>query len=379
MRRTKQLVASLVCVIAGVAAPSPATQPATPPDAPKMPAIARQFADTNTHPPLLQGQNAAHAYLAAWDSIATEQHAVLHARAGTNEDQPAMLAQQQAYIEKLINAATMEQCDWGLDYKSGWELVVPHLSLVRGSSRALMADASRLMALPAEGESRAANEQQAIRRIRAMLRMSEHVRNDGFIVSSLVGCSMNGQACKWIDERLQSGALSTDSAQQLLGAMRAMNTDDLFGAHASIMAEWEMFDLWFKDKFQGEHAAKELAAFIPVPTGDVPQPIDHAIREMNQTQLDAAVARFKDFYTDSAAAWSQPNGHDELQRLAAAAVNGEYGLLTQRMAPVFGKPWTTDSVSRKTFENTKTLLATYLQHGGTLPEELRTPPTPPSH
>jgi hypothetical protein len=370
MRGGKQLLAAaLLMTVAGAAGAQPTNTQA----AQKIPTIAEQFASSNNRPPLLQGQNAAQAYVAAWDSISPDQRGTLHSRQGEDERQVSMLVEQQAYVGKIINAAMMDECDWGLDYKGGLELLLPHLGLMRGSARMLIADASRLMAIEAQGETRAANEREAVRRVKAAMRMSEHVRHDRILISGLVGAAMNSLTCSWVEDRLRSGTLSTDSAQQVLGTMRPMNTEDVFGLRDSVMGEWEIFDLWFKEKFQGERGAKELADFMPMVSGDGLQPTDEVIRKMDRNQLDAAVARLKDFYVDSAAIWDQPKAHDELLRLATAVTSGEYGVVAQRMAPSLVKAWSADKKGQGTFEATKKMLEAYIQNDGKMPAEMQKP------
>ncbi|HLP84514.1 MAG TPA: hypothetical protein VK157_09205 [Phycisphaerales bacterium] len=336
--------------------------------APKAPTVKQTLLEGGSKPPVLNGMNAANAYLDLWESLPDDKR-----RAIDGEATDSALLEQQAYISRLIDIAMMEQCDWGLNYNAGLELLLPQLGTLRSSARTLAKDATRLMSLEGTDQQRAANQLEAVRRIKAVSRMSQHVKTDRILISGLVGAAINNLACSWIDERLHAGTLSTDSAQQLLSNLRSMQNDDLFSLNASVQGEWDIFDAWFKNKFAGEDAAKQLAEAIPALSDGNAAPADAIISAMSRKELDASIARMRDFYTDIADVWSKPDGRERIAKLSTAVTAGDYGPVAQRLAPALDKSWASDKKGRETYENTMKLLQAYINNNGALPADL-TPP-----
>lgn len=331
----------------------------------KVPTVAQQFAEAKVVPPLLQGENAANAYMAAWDSLPAE--ARVSAGNSDDERQQSTLVEQQAYIERLINAAMMEKCDWGLNYEGGLDALLPHLGLMRNSARTLAADATRLMQLEGTPEQKATHEREAIRRIKAVFRLSLHVREDRVLISSLVSAAITKLGCSWVDERLKAGTLSVDSAQVVLGTMRSMQRDDLFGTRASVSGEGEMMLAWIKREFSGEEGPKKMSELMERLDSSGAQPVDVAIAKMTPKELDAAVGQLRDFYSDNVAAWDKPDAQDQIARMATAVSGGEYGPVAMRLAAVLSQAWIADNRLRREFGETKKRLESYVQHGGKLP------------
>jgi hypothetical protein len=333
----------------------------------QIPTVAKQFADAKVVPPLLQGENAANAYMAAWDSLPAD----ARASAGNNDDerQHSTLVEQQAYVERLISAAMMEKCDWGLNYEGGLDAQLPHLGLMRHSARTLAADATRLMQLEGTAEQKATHEREAMRRIKALFRLGLHVREDRVLISSLVSAAMTKLGCSWVDERMKVGTLSVDSAQVVLGTMRSMQRDDLFGTRASVSGEGEMMLAWMKREFSGEEGPKKLAELTERLDASGTHPVDTVIAKMTTKELDAAIAQLGDFYSDNVAAWDKPDAQDQIARMATAVSGGEYGPVAMRLAAVLNQAWIADNKLRREFGETKKRLESYVLNGGTLPAE----------
>jgi hypothetical protein len=328
-----------------------------------------KFDQSQNKPPVLQGQNAANAYIAAWDSVSGEMRSVLSDTA--DERQGSALVENQAYIERIIAAAMMEKCDWGLDYNGGLELLLPHLGQMRAAARTLIADATRLMKLEGTPEQRAQHEREAVRRVIAVLRMSAHVSRDRIVISALVSSAINSVGRDWATSRVREGTLSTDSAQQVLGTLRALEREDMFGARESVRGEWDILDAWLKNRYGGDDGAKKLAELLPSLGGDGVHPADDTIAKMNRAEFDAAIARTRDFYMDNVEAWDKPDAKDRLSKLATSVSNGEYGPVALRLAAVLERAWAADDKSRREFAAAKSLLDTYVQHNGKLPPEVQ--------
>jgi ribosomal protein L31E len=341
-------------------------QPETPA---KQQTIAEQFVESKATPPLLQGANAANAYIAAWDSVSSDTRVI----AGNEVDErhASTLAEHQTYVERLIGAAMMAKCDWGLNYGGGLDTQLPHLKLMRSSARTLTADATRLMQLEGTAEQRTAREREAMRRIQAVIRMSTHVREDRVLISSLVSAAIMNVGRQWVDERVRAGTLSVESAQVVLGTMRAVQTDDLFGMRDSVEGEGDIFDTWLKSEFGGADGPEKLGQFIGTIQGDGLQPPDAVISKLSREEFDSAVTKMRQFYTDNAKIWLQPDAPEQIARLAASVRDNAYGPIAMRLAAVLGNPWASDDKLQRQFEETTKLLEAYVVHNGKLPDEFR--------
>lgn len=343
------------------------------PEAPaKAPSIMEQFAESKVNPPLLQGENAATAYIAAWDSISADTRVIVGNSA--DERQHSTLVEQQAYVERLIAAAMLDKCDWGLNYAGGLDTLLPHLGMMRASARVLAADATRLMSLEGTTEQRAAHEREAMRRIKAILGLSRHVRDDRVLISSLVSAAITSLGRSWVEERVYAGTLSVESAQVALGAMRQMRREDLFGIRASVEGEGDIFDNWLKAEFSDEAGPEKLAELIGTMQAEVSNPADAVIAKMTRAEFDKAVAQMREFYTDNAAVWTKPDGREQIGKLATAVLAGDYGPITMRLAAVLDRAWTADDTARREFGATEKLLEAYIAHAGKLPAEMQKQP-----
>jgi hypothetical protein len=387
MRGGKQLLAAaLLMTVAGaagaqvghtskdvkVAAPAaeqtpPATQ-TQPTDHVKLPSASESFLAAGNKPPLLSGMNAANAYLALWDTLPPDgRHAI------DGEATDSSLAQHQEYIKRLVETAMMDQCDWGLNYEAGFDLLMPQLGIMRSSARTLMADATRLESLSGCGMQVAEYQSEATRRVKAAMHMSQHVRNDRILISGLVGAAMNSLACGWVQERLQSQMLSTESAVQVLSTMRTMNESDLFGMHEAVRGEWDIMNAMLASKFAGEEGPRRLSEYVVTLSRDGVHPADEAISKMTRKEFDDAIVRMQAFYADSAAAWDKADAQEQLSRLATAVASGEYGPVATRLAAVLDRAWSADKKARDTFATTKKMLEAYIQNDGKMPAEMQKP------
>lgn len=335
----------------------------------KTPSIMEQFAESKVNPPLLQGENAARAYMAAWDSVTADARVIMDN--SVDERQHSTLVEHQAYVERLIAAAMMDECDWGLHYAGGLETLLPHLGLMRRTARTLASDATRLVNLEGTAEQRVMHEREAMRRVKAIFGVSRHLRDDRVLISSLVSAAVAGLGRSWLEERVYAGTLSVDSAQVALGAMRSMQREDLYGMRASVDGEGDIVDNWLKAEYSDEDGPAKLADFIGTLQSEGTNPADAAIAKMSRAEFDKAVVQVRQFYADNAKVWLEEDGKQQVARLAEVTRNGEYGPVTARLAAVLDRAWTADEKSRREFADTVKLLEAYVANEGKLPTEMQ--------
>src|SRR5262245_43418290 len=87
--------------------------------------------------------NAAWKFFEVWDSLSSAQRAeLIHAAyPRITQDQPPkldaatrqILLKNQPYIQGLMQAAAMDECDWGVQHQYGADFRLPHLGLLRSS------------------------------------------------------------------------------------------------------------------------------------------------------------------------------------------------------------------------------------------------------
>ncbi|MHC4636327.1 MAG: hypothetical protein ACYTBP_05835 [Planctomycetota bacterium] len=124
------------------------------------------------------------------------------------------------YIEKsryLMNlvetAADLEQCDWGVKYSDGFEVLIPHLSQTRIIGFLLLAEA-RILAEKDDYES-------AIDRCLTAYKMGIHISQGHTMISCLVGYSIHRIANGCIRDILSSMEVDLETLQWLKGELDA--------------------------------------------------------------------------------------------------------------------------------------------------------------
>jgi len=109
-------------------------------------------------------------------------------------------------IKLAVVASELRQCDWGLRYSKGFDMLLSHLGQIRGLTRILIAEA-RIQA--SKG-----NYELALERCVTTLRMSRHV-GDETLVSSLVGTAVEAMAGDCIADLLGQMPANSKLLEQL--------------------------------------------------------------------------------------------------------------------------------------------------------------------
>ncbi len=96
-------------------------------------------------------------------------------------------------IRDIVSAAEIKNCDWGLDFSEGFELLMPHLARCRQAAYLLVADV-KIRAEKGDYKT-------ALERCITMHKMAAHVGDDT-LISYLVGMTINETANKCIADIL---------------------------------------------------------------------------------------------------------------------------------------------------------------------------------
>jgi hypothetical protein len=307
-------------------------------------------------PPETARQNAALLYFQAWQSVpqATLER-VVNERADAR-----VLVEHEALVGGLLRAAETEHCDWGLQYEQGLKALLPHVGLMRKTARIIAADAERLM----KGEPKEAGE--VSRRLGALVRMSNQLRGDRVLISTLVGIAINKLAGMTIDPWLDDGTLPIDTAQACLNAYRSLPKDDPFGVEAGITGERDWFIKWVRETYKGEQAgrefAEEMASFVDVTAAG---PVaTQRLEAMDEEDFGAELDRLAGYYQEAVEEWGKPDAREKLEALAEKVGKGEFGAAAPFLAPALGTVHASDKAGRDEIERMVNRLTRYIGEGG---------------
>jgi len=316
-------------------------------------------------PPAIPGKNnAALLYYQAWQSIDDQ----VRGQMNTGEADDATLIKHQSYIESLLRAAETRDCDWGLRYEEGIELLLPHLGALRGTARTFKGDAERLFDATDEESHR-----QATRRIAALYPMAMHIRGDRILISSLVSQAIAALGNSKVEELLVEGKLSASNAQTILNAMRELPKEDAFGLLDSIRGERDIFIDWIRATFKGDKAGADFVARMgsSVEAGNLAA---SQLATMNEKQLGEQIDKALPYYDLVIKAWNQPDGLAKIDELENGIKSGEYGALATIILPTFRVAHISNTrISGETARTLK-MLEAYIANNAVLPEEFKAKP-----
>lgn len=245
----------------------------------------------------------------------------------------ADVATREAAIDVLLEATTLPRCDFELAYEQGFALVLPHIGKMRGGARLLRIDARRLLM-----ENKP---QRAAGHIAAMLRMSRQLRDDGVLISSLVGMAISTIAMDEGTVLIESGKLSAADAAPIREALKSALETDAFGVRACVRGEGEILRRWIADKFTGKTAGADLLKAmdfgVTSTSGDELKAAKEAVSKMDDAALNADVALLLKGYRDIDAAWDAADAENRIGEISERSSKGAYGQLAVIAFPSFSR------------------------------------------
>lgn len=273
--------------------------------------------------------NAAWVYFELWDSVPKDRYDALSSFGNVPflSNDPVRLApaqrelwlKSQTYIEGLIRAAAMNECDWGVQHQHGEEFRLPHLRHVRDSYRALHIDVYRCM------EDRSALA--AAARLAAMVQMSDQTRTDCTLISSLVGASMFLGSTEQVRSLVKEPWCTPAAARMILTACQRIQQDDLFGFVSAMDGERWHLTQWPRQRFRGPLAGAEYYPVMDDSRGwpFIQYPSLFFIA-MGEQQLFADLDRFDAYLAKTLPLWKDPANDLRLRELEVEALEGQFGL-----------------------------------------------------
>jgi hypothetical protein len=140
-------------------------------------------------------------------------------------------------VTRAREIATMEHCDWELDYSQGFDLLLPHLGHLR--------EVQRMLRYSMLGEMDRGNISSAMSDMNAMLGITQHHTESKIIIGSLVASSsfkMVRMESAIIDSVTDAGQLET-----LLASVEEFEAFDPFGIRANVGNEKESTLHWLQN------------------------------------------------------------------------------------------------------------------------------------
>ena len=269
--------------------------------------------------------------IAAWQKFKQSSPQQAELIANYTRDQPvtpalrAALGAAQGAIGDFRKGSQQEYCDFTLDYSQGFELMLPHLSEMRGIARAMGADAAIRLA---DGDTSGAAAELA-----SMYKSSGHFGDDRVLISSLVGQAVFQFADGAVQAGLDSASFNAADAAALLGGAKQLGTDDPFTYVEALGMEQEIV-LATLEKYRGPEGAQNLAALMGEPgVGAELGALDDAAFDEALCQYDAYMTRVNEIFamTDKDAALL------EARKLEQSLVAGEHGPIAHVVGPAFSK------------------------------------------
>ncbi|HYE63687.1 MAG TPA: hypothetical protein VD997_16975 [Phycisphaerales bacterium] len=284
--------------------------------------------------PPKDANNAAWAYWKAWDIVQTEQDRKRFGELMTgglskgqkvlSKEQREELSRRRDYIEAVMQASAMEECDWGARHDKGYTALLPHLGFMRASTRALAMDARRCAE---DGNSVACAE-----RVVAMLRMAHHVSTDKYLISALVGAAVTGTAMNLTEELAKSDLITPAAARLILNELKKVNRDDPWHAYSAIDLERKITMDTFRKDWSGPDTTRrfirllnEISSLRGDGTGmHFPRLY---LLSFNEQKIEREIQRAEKYFDALKGAWSKPNSAVALDELETEARELQFGIV----------------------------------------------------
>lgn len=287
------------------------------------------------------GGNAALAYYRAWNVMDSGLQSGLLSdddEFRLSEDGAKRLAGAQDTVERLIEASASGDADWDIAYEEGPMALLPHLGLMRASSRVVGYDALRC-ATQGDAEGAAV-------RMASLYRMSGDVSHDRNVISSMVGMAIGNLANKLTSHFLDTGLFDADDAAVVLTAILELHAEDRYGMRDSIVGEWRMIGEFLVAKAPEQGAGKWLLETVQM---DIDDDVTKQVAQMDKAALMRDLGGWSAFYGDMLGAWDTED-RGRMDGVVERLVDGEYGTLSMVMAPGLRRAFDSNQRSKEDFK-----------------------------
>ncbi|MBL9140360.1 MAG: hypothetical protein JNK53_00715 [Phycisphaerae bacterium] len=225
-------------------------------------------------------------------------------------------------IELLTESSRARKVDWELDRSAGFDLALPHLSVMRNATRLLRARA--LLA------STDVDKGAALETLGTLGRLSAHSGQDKVAISSLVGSAIGSVFVGATDLAIESGAIDKSNAQQLLDAVTPLKRPDPYGYGDAVRGEYGMLAA----EFSKTRTPEEIAALL----GGGELTAEQREQLSSPDSVRGMLRQAKQVYDRASMAMENPDpiaARRELKEIGNMVESGRYGPLLQLFMPAF--------------------------------------------
>ncbi len=189
-------------------------------------------------------------------------------------------------INTVLDATEVKNCDWGIDFSQGLDMLLPYLGGFRNLAYLVIADAETLAA---EGDYEA-----AISRCMSLYKMARHL-NDRVYINYLVGIAVNGITNRCVNR------IMSDMPQEMQNLTRLKNQ----------LIEIDSIPLSFKPALWGEREAMLMFMSLEHIPGvvrlcELDEPTKEKLLSADEAFLERNRAYYENYVTNIIAAFDMP-------------------------------------------------------------------------
>lgn len=245
-----------------------------------------------------------------------------------------------ALIRRLIQAASLPECDFAVEYERGIEALLPHLGPMRTGVTALLLRAQLDLA---EGDPA-----HAAQCLAAALRSAEHIIGDRILISSLVSAWMIERARPIVEAASARDDFGEEQRLVVLDAIERFEARDPVGAVAALRTEARMIARWAEANLRGDEGISILTRVSPGVTHD------EADRFLNDAPNQI---RLYTLAMDNAIDAVAARDLDALRALGEALHNGVFGEMAKVLVPSHGRTITAMDQAESSLRSMRATLA----------------------
>lgn len=279
-------------------------------------------------------QNAATWYqraLDAYQRVSEADTLLLNAYAAGQEpasDQVrAALMRAQGVLSNFRRGAGLEYADYGLDYSQGFELLLPHLGSMRAATRLVRAEA--MMHLN-DGNMAA-----AAASLGDVYRSSNHLGDDGIIISSLVGAAVFKHADEGVQIGIDRAAFGSEESLALYQSINSLPQTDPFRMVDAIAGEQQIAVSWMEQTWGNAEDRQGLDDYLKnVALG--PDSPEFGFASMTDEEFAGEISQYDQLMDSIVTAFADPDrdaAKAELDRIEAEIEAGVHGALASVITP----------------------------------------------
>ncbi|VAX42717.1 hypothetical protein MNBD_PLANCTO03-1098 [hydrothermal vent metagenome] len=281
----------------------------------------------------------------------------------TPEEGKQVLIDAQDSIEKYIWAASLPECDFGLQYQDGWVMLLPHIQKLRDICRTLSADAYRLAA---DGEY-----DKAADRLEAIYNIGQQIKDDRVLISSMVSLAMAAYANSGVQYMVEHDQLTEQGRDRFITKLEAIQTDDPFNLLDSMVMENTISLGWIARELAEGRSAEQLMELLqdadnPAMTFRMDDKDNrNASRSIEKATLLQDAERMSEYYKQVVAFWNDPDAVTKLEALGAIAEIGGFGEIGRVLTSATSRVKQSELVFATDLDDTLDALYAYRPTAGT--------------